>query len=140
MSQEKIGYLVKRLSNRMSVVVDASLKKHDLTFSQIRVLDFIYEHGGEVNQKEIEEFLNVSHPTVVGLVGRLEHNGFIFSRVDEEDRRSKRVSLSRKALDLHQFIMKDGLDMEAQLSKGFSKEEISQLLDYLKRMNQNLES
>ena len=101
MSQEKIGYLVKRLSNRMSVVVDASLKKHDLTFSQIRVLDFIYEHGGEVNQKEIEEFLNVSHPTVVGLVGRLEHNGFIFSRVDEEDRRSKRCLLYTSTFSTH---------------------------------------
>lgn len=139
MSQENIGYLLKQLSDRLSAVADASLREHGLTFSQLRVLEFIHRQGGEVTQKEIEDFLAVAHPTVVGLVCRLEKKGFLRCRVDETDRRNKRVSLSESAYALQEIMMQERLEMEAHLSKGFSQEELAQLRIFFRRLYQNME-
>lgn len=83
---------------------DEDLKRHDLTLTQTRVLGFLAEMGGQATQKEIEDDLQVSHPTVVGLVSRMEQKGFLTTRPDPMDRRNKLVELTEKARELDQAI------------------------------------
>ena len=49
------------------------------------------------NQKQLQTMMNVSHPTMVGLVQRLEANGFVTTAPDTMDRRNKIVSLTEEA-------------------------------------------
>ena len=42
--------------------------------------------GGQATQKEIEGFLQVSHPTVAGIINRMEQNGFVRCRLDPADK------------------------------------------------------
>lgn len=139
MPQEQIGPLIKQISDRISATADASLKKHGLTFSQLRVLDFIHRRGGEVTQKEIEDFLGVAHPTVVGLVYRLEQKQFVKSSVDGADRRNKRVAVAGMWHTLRINVNQDRWEMEGRLQRGFSPEELEQLKGYLQRLYRNLE-
>ena len=65
------GVYFKLINDKLRTKADADLRAHGLTMTQSRVLRFLSDSGGEATQKEIEDFLSVSHPTVVGIVSRL---------------------------------------------------------------------
>ena len=71
MPQKDVGYFIKNINDRLKVRADADLKSYNLTLAQSRVLAFLNNQGGSATQKEIEVFLEVSHPTVVGIVSRM---------------------------------------------------------------------
>ena len=77
-----IGYQFKIINDRIKARADADLKTHDLTLTQTRVLGFLAESGGQATQKEIEADLQVSHPTVVGIISRHRTAKFLRSLLD----------------------------------------------------------
>lgn len=105
MPPKDIGYLIKNIEDKLKIKVDAELKHYNLTMVQGRVLAFLNSKGGQATQKEIEVFLDVSHPTVVGIVSRLEQNGYVTSWIDRNDKRNKIVQRTKQAEAL-------GTDME----------------------------
>ena len=126
-----IPLLIKQIDSRIKKKMDAHMKMWNLTSSQARVLHFLDQNGGSASQKEIEDHLGVSHPTVAGLVSRLEKNGFVMVSVSENDRRNKVVTFGKKAQEHGVSIQKQQMELEQQLMKGFSemeKEEMSRLL------------
>lgn len=132
------GFLIKYISDQMKAMVDQSMKKWDLTLSQMRVLQVLNSSGGEASQREIERQLNVSHPTVVGLVGRLEKSGFVTCRMDTQDRRNKIVTMTEKSSQ-HKAEMEEGhRRMEEKLNQGLSKEEQEDLQRMLRIMAENI--
>lgn len=132
-----IGFLIKRISDRVKTHADASLRRFDLTFSQMRVLHCIDSCGGMATQKQIEEALDVTHPTVVGLVGRLAASGFIGCATDEKDRRHKKIRLQPKAYAIEQEIRQDRMRSEKMLTAGMSPEEVEQLCRLLEKVYVN---
>ena len=75
--KEEIGYLIHKIDNRIKTRIDNQLKKNELTFSQSQVLHHLDRNGGSLNQKELQSLMNVSHPTIVGLVNRLYEKGLV---------------------------------------------------------------
>lgn len=126
MDESDIGLLIKRLTDKIKTSVDALLKKHGLTFSQTAVIGFLYEHGGRATQKEIEEHLQVSHPTVVGIISRLEKKGFVACFMDEKNRRNKIVLTTEKAQSIAGVMRSDKSEMENKLTKGLSEAELAE--------------
>lgn len=136
---EHIGYFFKLIDNRLKANADAGLSKHGLTFAQSRILRFLAEHGGQATQKEIEDYAHVSHPTVVGIVTRMEQGGFLTTCTDPADKRNKIVSLTDKAKDINLEIRRS-IDMsEREILKSFTDEETEQLRGYLTRICENLD-
>lgn len=138
MTELPIGFSIKQISDKMLANADASLKKYDLTFSQVQVLDFLYFHGGKATQKEIERHLGVSHPAVVGLVNRMVQAGFLYCFVDECDKRKKIVCVTEKAKVVEVKVEKNRQEFEKIMVEGMSKEEILELKRLLMRVYQNL--
>lgn len=126
MNERDIGPLIKRLADKIKNSVDDQLKEQGLTFSQTLVIGFLHSRNGKVTQKEIEEHLRVSHPTVVGLISRLEKNGFVFCHTDEKDRRNKIVCATDKALNMLDVVNTGKRQMEEKLTKGLSEEELDE--------------
>ena len=89
MEQYPIGCLLKMITDMIKIQADANLAQHDLTLTQSRVLGDLARNGGTATQKEIEGFLQGSHPTVAGVIGRMEQKGFVSCRPDPADKRSK---------------------------------------------------
>lgn len=137
--REDVGYLLKQLNDRLRVQADCSFKECDLTFSQVRVLEVLRKNGGQASQKTIEETLGVAHPTVVGIVSRLEKNGFVSCHMDQADRRSKIVCETEKALENHRKHRRAMQKTEERLLAGFSEEEIRELKRMLRHLYQNME-
>lgn len=97
MNNRNIGYLLKLITDRIKIQADAELKQYGLTLTQSRVLGFLWDQGGQATQKETEDFLECSHPTVVGIISRMERDGFVTTWFDTDDKRNKIIKLTEKA-------------------------------------------
>ncbi len=137
--KSQIGYLIKSINDKVKVHADADLKSHHLTLSQSRVLIYLLQRGGQATQKEIECFLSVSHPTVVGLVSRMEKNGFVTYWPDPQDRRNKIVRLTPHACETGRNMDAVVENMEQRMLAPLSPEQIEQLTQMLELIHQNLE-
>ena len=134
-----IGYQFKIINDRIKQRADADLQGHDLTLTQTRVLGFLMEAGGQANQKEIERDLQVSHPTVVGLVSRMEQKGFLTSWVDPMDRRSKLIRVTEKAVETDREINATVQKQDAMLLRGLTPQQVEVLRTCLDQICENLE-
>lgn len=139
MKKSDVGYLIKLISDKMRAQGDADLKEYDLTFSQVRILSYLHRYGPEATQKDIESYLDVAHPTVVGLVSRLEKNGFVECHPDISDRRNKVVRLTPRAEEIRGKVEAKRHQNEQQMLKEFTKEEQEELIRLLKRLYSNIE-
>ena len=88
--------------------------------------------------KDIEEAFHLSHPTVSGLLSRMEKKGFVQLRPDENDRRCKRIYVLPKGIECQQQIHQTILDIEYQLVNGFTPEEKQLFGDLLDRAIANM--
>ena len=139
MEEKDIGYLFKNINDKLKVKADADLKHSNLTFAQSRVLAFLDSRGGQTTQKEIEVYLDVSHPTVVGIISRMEQNGHLRCRVDETDKRNKIVALTEQAKSLGEEMEQRISANEKMLLASLSEADIKKLKQMLLIIYNNLE-
>lgn len=118
--------------------ITRALEEMDLTASQGHIMGFISHEKNPPCPKDIEEIFHLSHPTVSGLLSRLEKKDFIEFRPDPHDRRCKRIYIRPKGIEcqnkMHQAIM----GIEAQLVAGFTPEEQLQFEAFLDRALANM--
>lgn len=134
-----IGYLIKTINDKIKVKADADLNTYELTLSQSRVLTFLNSKGGQATQKEIEEFLEVSHPTVVGIVSRMEQNGYVTTWLAPKQQRSKMVRLTEKAQTIAEELVRMVQNQEETMLRGLTQEQITELAKMLLVIYENLE-
>ena len=90
--------LFKMVHNAMVEEFNRKVKNLELTSAQVLVLGCLDQaEENELCQKDLEEILNLSNPTITGIVKRLEAKGFIERRSWEKDARYKRICLTEKA-------------------------------------------
>ena len=136
--QEDIGLLIKRISDKIQANVDASMKPFDITFSQGAILRYIRTHEN-VTQKDIEKFLNISHPATVGLVSRLEEKGFVTCFQDPKDKRNKIVQATTKALEMDIVMQQNHNETEKKIVQNLTNKQQEELICFLKQIISNLE-
>lgn len=138
-SSDGIGYLIKSLNDKLKSDADADLKEFNLTFSQSRILAFLRHCGGKATQKEIEIFSAASHPTVVGIVSRMEQNGYVETFFDCFDKRNKIVKLTNQASALGEDLENRIFEKDKKLISSLSENEIAELKRMLGIILKNLE-
>ena len=132
-----VGYLIKRINDTLAARADAELKHFNLTMSQCRVFLYLSSRGGQATQKEIEIFLDVAHPTVVGLVSRMEQNGYV-TCWPCEDGRNKYVKLTPQAEAIDKDMQRNQLENEERLLAPLSPEDRERLRDLLLTVAEHL--
>ena len=137
--RKRIGFLIKLVNDRLKAGADADLMGHDLTFTQSRVLRIIKNNGGEATQKQIEDLLEVAHPTVVGIIARLKDKGFIECRVSPQDKRNRVISTTAKADETMDSMCRFIDSNESKMLKGISKEREEELERTLLQILGNLD-
>lgn len=137
--EQFFGYYFKFINDKLKATADDGLSALGLTFAQSRVLAFLADRGGQATQKDIENFTRVSHPTVVGLVSRMEQNGFLSSSLDPNDKRNKIVCLTDKAKSAGEEIRASINETERKMLRSFTQEQKSELYKYLLMICSNIE-
>ncbi len=113
-----------------------------LTFAQIRVLKEISEMEeqgiSEINQKDLEKYEKVSHPTMTGILQRLESKGFVKCCPSEIDKRLKKISCTDQSKNMFKKLDAKDYQVFHEMCKGFSQEEITMLNSFFDRMIANI--
>ena len=139
-SNEPIGKRIKVLSEALGRSANKEFKALNLTMQQGAVLGYLKSRNDQENvtQKDVQNYLRVSHPTVVSVLKAMEQKGFIVTAGSDNDKRMKLVRMTSKAeCSMHQII--EGRErMEAKLLLGFTEAEEKTLRDYLKRLYENI--
>ena len=132
------GHMFRMLSCAMGQRLTAALSGMDLTSAQGPILGYLAHCGAPPCAKDIEDRFQLTHPTVSGLLSRMEKKGFIVQKPDPEDRRRKLVCLKPKGLECTQALGAVIKENDETLLQGFTQEERAQFRDYLVRAMHNL--
>lgn len=120
--------------------VDQQFQEMELTAMQSYVLRYLHDRAGEVvYPKDIERRFNLTHPTVSGLLQRLESKGFLSCEPDPDDRRYKRIVLTEKAAECQKEIWQHILTIEQTMTAGMQESEIDTLVRLLDLAAKNLD-
>lgn len=90
-----------------------------------------------MNQRDIEEELHLSNPTVTGILKRMERKGFITRVVGSKDRRYREVRLTEKCVQLGERLPPSAEVMLEQMFQGFTPQEFDTLNRMLLRLLDN---
>lgn len=137
--EKAVGPRIKRISNALDRKRTLDMEDMALTSSQGFVLGYLTRHAGEpVTPGELGRHFDLSHPTVTGILQRLEAKGFIRYAEDWGDRRKKRICVTEKALEVHQQVLQRFQETEALITQGMTEREMEDLLALLDRMIENI--
>ena len=118
--------------------MNSALASMDLTSAQGHIMGYLARRPQPPCPRDIEETFHLSHPTVSGLLSRLEKKGFIELRPDSADRRCKRIYMLPKGKQLNETMYQTILENEARVVAGFSPEEQELFASLLLRAIENM--
>lgn len=118
--------------------MDREMLRWELTGAQGRIVGYLAHCKTAPCSRDLEQFFGLSHPTVSGLLNRMEAKGFLEHRSDEKDRRIKRIYPTEKCLACSRSIGICIRENEAQMTRGFTAEESAQFEALLQRATDNL--
>lgn len=134
-----IGYWINKVERTMKNIHDKRFLEYGITLSQASVLHQLWHCDGQT-QKEIQENLSLRGASVSGMVDTLLKKGLILRIQDKEDARCKRLYLSEEGRQLEEQSIKIIMEVENLISKGFSEDEKTIALAWLKKLYSNLHS
>ena len=118
-------------------ITDA-LAKMELTAAQGHIMGYLFYSSTPPCPRDIEEAFQLSHPTVSGLLTRLEKKGFIAIRPDRQDRRCKRIHILPKGEACHQTMHQIISENEQRMVQGFTEDEQRQFSRLLEQAITNM--
>ena len=132
------GHLLRILHWCTDQSMTAALEKMDLTAAQGHIMGYLAHCQQPPCPSDIEEEFQLSHPTVSGLLQRLEQKGFIELRCDGTDRRRKRIYVLSKGQECQALMHRTIRENEQRIVSGFTPEEQAQFSALLHRAITNM--
>ncbi len=138
MRERHYGPKLRVLLSTIDQQISASLMDMELTCSQGHVMGFVMHQKTMPCPRDVEEAFSLSHPTVSGLLSRLERKGFLEMIPDDHDRRCKRIRILPKGSECMDRLHSAIRETEETLVLDFTPEEREQFFLFLDRAIRNL--
>jgi MarR family transcriptional regulator for hemolysin len=135
--EESTGYWLIMAAEAYQRAVNEELLPHGIMFRQCQVLGYLSLKGA-LSQCELADQMQIEPPTLVGILDRMERDGWIRREPCLEDRRRKRVHPTTEAEPIWATIVAGARRVRARSVKGFSDMEREQLRELLARVRTNL--
>ena len=132
------GHLLRILHWCTDQAMTNALETMELTASQGHIMGYLAHCKQPPCPRDLEAEFQLSHPTVSGLLSRLEQKGFIELRTDPGDRRCKRIYVLEKGRQCHELMHKTIEGNEQRIVEGFTPEEQVQFAQLLHRAITNM--
>ena len=132
------GYLLRILHWCADQAMTSALETMELTAAQGHIMGYLTHQKQPPCPRDIESEFQLSHPTVSGILSRLEQKGFIELRTDPNDRRCKRIYILEKGQQCHELMHSTILDNEQRIVAGFTPEEQDLFAAFLQRAITNM--
>ena len=132
------GHYARVLHRCTDQAMTAALAEMDLTAAQGRILGYLTRRETPPCSRDIEDEFHLSHPTVSGLLSRLEKKGFLEFRPDPQDRRCKRIYILPKGQQCNDLMHATIRSTEEKLVEGFTDAEKELFSQFLNRAIANM--
>jgi MarR family transcriptional regulator for hemolysin len=138
-TDEYIGVVISDVARLLRTEFDRRVRRLGITRAQWLVLTRLHRRPG-ASHSELAEMMEVEKATAGRMIDRLVANGWVERRTPRDDRRVKRVYLTREAERVHQRIWRVAeATVEAALA-DLSAPESKQLMAFLQRIKKTLVS
>lgn len=92
----------------------------------------------DVYQKDLEAEFNITRSTASKVLNLMEEKEFIRRVSVPEDARLKKLVLTQKSIEMAKEMEHNRDMVEAQITKGFSEDELEQFYSYIDRIKHNV--
>ena len=126
--ERHLGRYFRAISNALGQNMQRSLDELGLTATQNMFLHHLWfrqeKMGLSSSPKDLEDFFDIKHPTVSGILQRMEAAGFVELHPSQTDRRCKVIGLTDQALDVVSAAITNIENTEATLTRGMTEAEV----------------
>ncbi len=134
-----IGYLLANAHKQTMGMLAECLAPNGVTPAQWQVLVVLWEEDGIV-QRELAERMVIEQATLTRTLDRMERDGFVERRRDENDRRRFRVFVTETGFGLINTLVPEAMKTLATVTRGFSEEEAELFRSFLRRIIGNVDA
>lgn len=135
--EDNEALIIHEIGTQTRICFNRRARHLGLTRSQWRVLSIARRNPG-IRQSRIACMMEIEPITLGRLLDRMQKSGWIERKEDPKDRRVNSILLTDKARDILSQMRPIALDVRRDALKGFTAEEYTTLLTYLKRMKTNV--
>ena len=136
--KESIGYSVAMAYRALRMSLDAKLVRYGITFRQWQVLACLALEGA-ISQVKLAELIGVEGPTLVRILDRMEHTGWIKRNVSSRDRRQKLITPTKKVEGVWRKMTECAHGVRNNAVKGISTKDVANLRRLLEKIRENLD-
>ncbi|QTD41827.1 MarR family winged helix-turn-helix transcriptional regulator [Sporosarcina sp. Te-1] len=130
----EIGMIARALDS----ISNLEFKEYDLTKGQYLYLVRICESPGIIQEK-VAEMIKVDRTTASRAIKKLELNGFIEKRDDEQNKKIKKLFPTEKGKTVYPIIKRENDHSNQVALAGFTDNEIEVIFKLLQKVRQNVE-
>ncbi|KON68915.1 MarR family transcriptional regulator [Peribacillus butanolivorans] len=130
----EIGMIARALDS----ISNIEFKEFDLTKGQYLYLVRICENPGIIQEK-LAEMIKVDRTTAARAIKKLEIQGFIEKKNDDNNKKIKKLYPTDKGENVYPFLKKEGEYTDKVALSGFSFEETETIFHLLQKVRKNIE-
>ncbi|MFT5522421.1 MAG: MarR family transcriptional regulator for hemolysin, partial [Pirellulaceae bacterium] len=134
---DSVGVWITFASDAYRKAFTEEVAPYGFTFRQCQVLGYL-AYDGPLPQIALAERMRVEPPTLVGILDRMERDGWIERVPSGEDRRKKLIHPTKMAQPIWKQILKCGRRVRARATAGLSARQLEQLREMLLIVQNNL--
>lgn len=135
--EESVGCWVFQARHEMMRVMNEELAAHGITYRQWEVLAWI-SYSGELTQAKLAENMSIEAPTLVGVLDRMERDGWIVRVPAENDRRKKLVRATERVEPMWATMIACAHRVRERAVQGLSEDQLATLKELLAKIRDNL--
>jgi MarR family transcriptional regulator for hemolysin len=136
--ENSVGFWICQASHALQRTFNEELAPQGITWRQCQVLGCLALEG-PLSQTDLAERMRIEPPTLVGILDRMERDGWIRRDSDKRDRRKKLIHPRPAAKPVWTKIVACAKRVRAKATRGLSEEELSQLKRLLTHVQENLQ-
>lgn len=133
----RFGYHFAKLHRLMVALCKQDISKLGIQSSQMPFIAELLHYDGPVTQDELSAALVIDKAATARALDQLEQNGFVFRRVNPENRRQKLVTATEKAREIQTRFYGTLQVASDVFTRNFSKEDMGHVLELMNRMIEN---
>ena len=133
-----LGTDLSRLVRIWRALIDQRLKPLELTQTHWVTLHNIHQLPPEQSQIQLAKAIGIEQPSLVRTLDQLEEKGLITRATCANDRRAKRIKLTQQAEPIIEQVESVIDETRDDILSGISREEISQMVTLIARLEKNI--
>lgn len=132
--QEELLFLFKTLSNQLGPKFE---RNTNFSLSRFELLYQLVQYD-EISQSRLQKIINIDNAAITRHLKQLEADGLVSRRRNPTDNRETIVHLTEAGFKQIMGCQQDKLSFANQMFQQFNDAELQQLMDMLKRIQENI--